>query len=207
MSLLTYQEARPWAKAMKTAVLTKKMPPWFADPNYGHFSEEARVSCRKRKSRPSRLGRQRRSGGGSQGQAGAPRVLRRRLEHPARHRVRHAESLSNSRLGNHRIHRGRDSHRLHQRHVGIGGGNSSRQPRLCPSYAGLHPAAGIDLAEGGQARRVLRADSVQARRERVSSRRGRRPQNQENQAEEEDPTSRYWQLAVYVPASSRRTSR
>src|SRR5271167_1537431 len=40
MSLLTYQEARPWAKAIKNAVLTKKMPPWFADPNYGHFLEE-----------------------------------------------------------------------------------------------------------------------------------------------------------------------
>ena len=31
MSLLTYSDARPWAKAMKEAVLTKKMPPWFAE--------------------------------------------------------------------------------------------------------------------------------------------------------------------------------
>jgi hypothetical protein len=37
MSLLSYGEARPWAKAIKTAVMTKKMPPWFADPNYGHL--------------------------------------------------------------------------------------------------------------------------------------------------------------------------
>jgi len=37
MSLLTYQSARPWAKAMKAAVATRKMPPWFADPRYGHF--------------------------------------------------------------------------------------------------------------------------------------------------------------------------
>ena len=41
MAFLTYQDTRPWAKAIKTAVLTKKMPPWFADPNYGHFSEES----------------------------------------------------------------------------------------------------------------------------------------------------------------------
>ena len=27
MSFLTYTEARPWAKAMKVAVVTKKMPP------------------------------------------------------------------------------------------------------------------------------------------------------------------------------------
>jgi len=31
MSLMTYEAARPWAKAMKAAVLTKKMPPWFAE--------------------------------------------------------------------------------------------------------------------------------------------------------------------------------
>src|SRR5262245_35545329 len=37
MSFLTYQDARPWAKAMKAAVVTKKMPPWFADPQFGHF--------------------------------------------------------------------------------------------------------------------------------------------------------------------------
>jgi len=37
MSFLTYQSTRPWAKAMKTAVATHKMPPWFADARYGHF--------------------------------------------------------------------------------------------------------------------------------------------------------------------------
>jgi hypothetical protein len=37
MSLLTYQDARPWAKAIKAAVSTRKMPPWFADSKYGHF--------------------------------------------------------------------------------------------------------------------------------------------------------------------------
>jgi hypothetical protein len=33
MSFLTYESTRPWAKAIKTAVLSKKMPPWFADPH------------------------------------------------------------------------------------------------------------------------------------------------------------------------------
>jgi len=37
MSFLSYTEVRPWAKAMKVAVLSKKMPPWFADAQYGHF--------------------------------------------------------------------------------------------------------------------------------------------------------------------------
>ena len=44
MSLMSYAEARPWAKAMKAAVLSKKMPPWFADPAYGHFANDRRLS-------------------------------------------------------------------------------------------------------------------------------------------------------------------
>jgi hypothetical protein len=40
MSLLSYKDARPWTKAIKAAVLTKKMPPWFADPQYGHFNND-----------------------------------------------------------------------------------------------------------------------------------------------------------------------
>jgi hypothetical protein len=40
MSLLTYKEARPWAAAMKQAVLTGKMPPWKADPHYGKWSND-----------------------------------------------------------------------------------------------------------------------------------------------------------------------
>jgi hypothetical protein len=44
MSLLTYQQARPWAKAMKEAVLLKKMPPWFADPHYGKFRNDRSMS-------------------------------------------------------------------------------------------------------------------------------------------------------------------
>jgi len=38
MSLITYKDARPWAKSIKQAVATKKMPPWFAD--YGHFAND-----------------------------------------------------------------------------------------------------------------------------------------------------------------------
>src|SRR5262249_15882416 len=40
MSFLTYKDARPWAKAMKTAAVTKKMSPWCADPQFGHFANE-----------------------------------------------------------------------------------------------------------------------------------------------------------------------
>src|ERR1700730_6756995 len=40
MSFLTYQQTRPWAKAIREAVLLKKMPPWFAEPEHGHFSND-----------------------------------------------------------------------------------------------------------------------------------------------------------------------
>lgn len=44
MSLINYTDARPWAKAIKAAVVTQKMPPWFADPKVGHFSNDRRLS-------------------------------------------------------------------------------------------------------------------------------------------------------------------
>src|SRR5579859_5139192 len=43
-SLLTYEQARPWAKAIKEAVLLKQMPPWLADPHYGKFSNDRSLS-------------------------------------------------------------------------------------------------------------------------------------------------------------------
>jgi hypothetical protein len=46
MSLLTYESTRPYAKAIKNAVLKKQMPPWFADPAYGHFVNDRRLSDR-----------------------------------------------------------------------------------------------------------------------------------------------------------------
>src|SRR5438445_3421964 len=44
MPLVTYEQARPWAKAMRQAVLTKKMPPWFAEPHIGKFANDRSLS-------------------------------------------------------------------------------------------------------------------------------------------------------------------
>src|SRR5215210_5134063 len=44
MSFLTYKDTRPWARAMKTAVTSRQMPPWFADPAYGHFANDRTLS-------------------------------------------------------------------------------------------------------------------------------------------------------------------
>ena len=35
MSLLTYEDARPWARAIKQKVATRQMPPWYIDKNVG----------------------------------------------------------------------------------------------------------------------------------------------------------------------------
>jgi hypothetical protein len=40
MSLMDYKSARPWAQAIRQAVLLKKMPPWFADRSIGHFAND-----------------------------------------------------------------------------------------------------------------------------------------------------------------------
>ena len=45
MSLLDYKSARPWAKSIREAVLTRKMPPWFADPHYGTFANDPRLGA------------------------------------------------------------------------------------------------------------------------------------------------------------------
>jgi len=45
MPLLTYKDSRPWAKAIKGAVLTKQMPPWFADAGYAHFANDRTLSA------------------------------------------------------------------------------------------------------------------------------------------------------------------
>lgn len=46
MSLLTYEEVRPWAKAIKEKVALRMMPPWFVDPNVGinRFKNEGGLS-------------------------------------------------------------------------------------------------------------------------------------------------------------------
>jgi len=44
MALTSYKEARPWAAAMRQAVLEQKMPPWLADPSHGSFKNDRRLA-------------------------------------------------------------------------------------------------------------------------------------------------------------------
>ncbi len=45
MPLLTYEQTRPWAKAIRAALLTGKMPPWHADPHYGKFLNDLSMTA------------------------------------------------------------------------------------------------------------------------------------------------------------------
>lgn len=45
MPLVSYEQTRPWAKAIRDAVSTGKMPPWFADPCCGRFSNDRSLSA------------------------------------------------------------------------------------------------------------------------------------------------------------------
>jgi hypothetical protein len=44
MSLLSYKETRPWAKAIREKVATREMPPWHPDPKYGTWENDRRLS-------------------------------------------------------------------------------------------------------------------------------------------------------------------
>ena len=44
MSLLTYKDARPWARSIREKVANREMPPWSADPRYGKFANDVRLS-------------------------------------------------------------------------------------------------------------------------------------------------------------------
>jgi len=40
MALLTYEDVRPWARAIKRKVASREMPPWGADPKFGRFKDD-----------------------------------------------------------------------------------------------------------------------------------------------------------------------
>jgi mono/diheme cytochrome c family protein len=39
-ALTTYEQAKTWSKTIRQVVATRRMPPWHADPRYGHFTND-----------------------------------------------------------------------------------------------------------------------------------------------------------------------
>jgi hypothetical protein len=53
MSLITYEEVRPWARSIRDRVASRNMPPWHIDPTVGiqHYKDDR--SLTRRRSTPS----------------------------------------------------------------------------------------------------------------------------------------------------------
>jgi len=45
MSLISYQDVRPWAKAIRKKVESREMPPWGADPRFGKWKDDRSLSA------------------------------------------------------------------------------------------------------------------------------------------------------------------
>lgn len=45
MALTDYESVRPWAKSIRTAVANRQMPPWHANPQFGHFKNDISLSA------------------------------------------------------------------------------------------------------------------------------------------------------------------
>src|SRR5439155_18405443 len=45
MSLISYEDVRPWAKSIRAKVASREMPPWGADPRYGRFKDDRSLSA------------------------------------------------------------------------------------------------------------------------------------------------------------------
>ncbi len=43
-SVMSFKDVRPWAKSIREKVISKEMPPWHADPHFGNFSNDMRLS-------------------------------------------------------------------------------------------------------------------------------------------------------------------
>ncbi len=75
MSLMTYEDARPWARAIKQKVVARQMPPWGADPTVAKVRERRQPEAgRDRHDR--RVGRWRRARRQSRGSADGAAVRR-----------------------------------------------------------------------------------------------------------------------------------
>jgi hypothetical protein len=46
MPLVTYRDVRPWSREIQRRTGAKEMPPWFADPRYGRFSNDPSLTPR-----------------------------------------------------------------------------------------------------------------------------------------------------------------
>src|ERR1700676_3586547 len=137
MSLLTYKDARPWAKAIKAAVTTRTMPPWFADPKYGHFANDRSLSQPEIDALVHWV-----DGGTPEGDPQDPppaRVAARLDDRYSGRSLPNAEGLSDPGQRGDRLSVHHSSDALFRGQVDSEGSGPAQRHPSCPSCCGLHP--------------------------------------------------------------------
>ena len=126
MSLLDYQSARPWAKSIREAVLSRQMPPWFADPKPRRVRQRSAAVP----PRDFETIRQWVDSGSPEGNPRdlPPRRVRPRLDTwQARHRHRHWPGFRSA-AGQRRVRVLHRAHQLHGGQVDSRGGDPAGEP-------------------------------------------------------------------------------
>ena len=126
-SLASYELVAGWAETIREVVSANRMPPWFADPQYGKFSNDCSLSDG-RQADAVGLDRQRLPAGQSGRAARAADVHHRLADRPARPGLPHGRAVHGAgrRDGRLSILRGRAE--LEGRHLDFRGRGPARQP-------------------------------------------------------------------------------
>ena len=160
MAFVTYEQTRPWTAAIKLAVQSKRMPPWFADPRYGKFSNDPSLTPQQIAS----LSAWADAGApaGDRARCASPTPVGTKVEHSAARRSRaNAAAGGAARAWRCGVHLRNRAHRIHRRQMGADVGDSAIEPRARASCRGLHSSAELDLAasrSGGRAFHALKLD-------------------------------------------------
>ena len=123
----------------------RKMPPWFADPSVGHFSNDPSLTQQEINVLASWASAGAPAGNPQRRPAAA--TMGRRLEHSAaRSRRENAEAGGDSRPRRRGIHIRNRADRIHRRPMGADVRDSAGEPRERPSRGRLHSPAGFAMA-------------------------------------------------------------
>ena len=141
MSLLTYAETRPWARAIKQKVLSREMPPWHADPQFGRVSERPPADANGDR-HDRRVGRRRLSRGTRGRPATTARVPRRLGNRNTGRRLLDARAIPGARRRDRPVPALRHSNKLHRRQVDRASAGDSRQRQHPAPHRRLRSRAG-----------------------------------------------------------------